>query len=750
MHSRGGRLGALAMALLITVGVATTVVTPAAAAGANVTITATPSTAGSRATVAYGAHATAAGTVREVRMQLPAGSGGRLTTINGTLRTVSPGVIKWVPGKAITARAGARFSIPLYGVTLPTTPGTFTLAASSISTTGRTIFSGTGSLVLRPAVAAAATVVASVPVPGAVTTLTYASTVSSSGTLSRLNLTLPAGAAGRLTTPTGILRTVSTGVISWTPPAPIAVTAGQSVRVTMGNVRLSVFGGRFSLPVTAVSTAGTVLSQASASLSLIAPPAQMAPPVASPVVAITDGCPRSWPSVSEENAQAGSTAWTIAPTATGSELSAYLTATSVACGEQTTLKVSSAGAVDVTAYRMGYYGGTGARAVWSQAAVPAVVQPAPVIDDQLGVSAQEWTPTLTIPITADWTPGTYLIKVSNDSLSTYVPLTVRDDTPTRHAIVLQQATATWQAYNWWGGHSFYTKGAGSGRLSSDRPYAEGQGSGQYLSLERGLVFWLEAAGYDVTYWTNEDLDRLGSQLPDHAATLILPGHDEYYSTNMRAAVQYGISNGVNVVSFGANAVYRKIGYSADRRTWEIDRSGGDLSSRWWGQGDAYSSQALLGAEYVCPVTAGNLATTGGWMFEGLAPGTQMPGFIAGEIDRVKTELYVHPGLEVAYTGVATCRSGTLESTVDVTRYTAPSGAKVFNGSTFAYGCFVGGVCPVNWQVSTVPDASRNAAGRIVANVLNWATGVPAPAGTARTGALPTIRHAKVALPLPHE
>ena len=43
------------------------------------------------------------------------------------------------------------------------------------------------------------------------------------------------------------------------------------------------------------------------------------------------------------------------------------------------------------------------------------------------VSAANWTTTLTIPVTRDWVPGVYLIRIDDGTYATYAPLTVRDD-----------------------------------------------------------------------------------------------------------------------------------------------------------------------------------------------------------------------------------------------------------------------------------------------------------------------------------
>jgi hypothetical protein len=52
---------------------------------------------------------------------------------------------------------------------------------------------------------------------------------------------------------------------------------------------------------------------------------------------------------------------------------------------------------------------------------------------------------------------------------------------------------------------------------------------------------------------------------------------------------------------------------------------------------------------------------------------------------------------------------------------------VFGGSTFAYSCFLIASCPVNWLVGSpqrplvVSDEDAVAVGKVVANVLSWAS-----------------------------
>lgn len=713
------RYVAAAVALLLT-SATLTVATPAAAVVAGVAITGATASNGTT-TLGYRATATRAGTLRYILVSIPPGSGGRITSVNGAVRTISPGVLQWRPSRTLAVAVGTRFSIPLYGVLLPS-GGPWTLSFRAIGTTGVALSAGTGTLI-RPA---DVRITASNPIPGQKTTLTYAGTVGRPGILSSVRMKLPTGVRGTLTSVNGTL-TVSSGYATWRPRSGISVRGGVRLAIPIYGAVLSKYGGIFRLGMTATSSTGVQLMAGTGTLALIAPPAPMPTILAGSFPVRPAGCPTAWPTTAVENAKPGTGAWVI-PTTMNGPLAAYLTKVSATCGTTVDLKVTSGRPVSVVAYRIGYYQGLGGREVWRRDGVPTVVQPAPTIGGTANghplrmASAANWSKTLTIPVDRNWIPGTYLIKVSDGRYAAYVPLTVRDDTGRKHSLLIQQATTTWQAYNWYGGRSFYSSATtGSGRLTFNRPYAEGQGSGQFLPLEQGLIVWAESKGLDVTYWTDNDLDVYGGQLAARAGTIFLPGHDEYYSLRMRASISQAIKRGVNVASFGANATYRRITFTdSTRRYFDLDRyTAGGSSTLWRYLGDAYASQPLLGAEYSCGVYAGNLRTGSSWLFRGIPVGTVVPGFLAGEVDYLWPGLYKHPGLGILAAGSALCRSTGRSTPMHATAYVAPSGARVFNGSTFAYGCFLVRRCPSNLGMPAQSVESRRVVTTMVTNVTNW-------------------------------
>lgn len=569
-------------------------------------------------------------------------------------------------------------------------------------------------------------------------TLTYRSTVTARGTLAQITMGIPRTArTGSLRSSSGTVRlaVAQPHFIVWRPARPIAVTAGMRLAISVAGVY---FGGRgtYRLGLRAVTAAGGVLSAGYGSLVLASKPT---------------ACRASWPSsyIKTENAKAGTAGWQIPAAAyKPAALSAYASRQSAGCGNIVYLKVDarSSNGLRLAVYRVGYYHGVGARKVWVTSSgkfLGGRQSPARILNgtnrvkpDNM-VSVAHWWYNIGIRVDGSYTPGTYLIRI--DDLAghqTFVPLTVLDSTKSRHAYRLQQATTTWQAYNPYGGRSFYSK-IGSARLSFDRPYLDGQGSGQFLSLEYGMVYFMEKQGLDVDYWTDMDLHNHAASLRGRIRTLVLPAHDEYYSLAMRNGLKSAIASRINLVSFGANQAYRQIRPDRSQRAFVVFErwTAWPKSTTWRYRGPSLHEQGIFGAEYGCR-SNGTVTTNRSWMWARVASGTKLSGFANGETD------YVHPARQAPIpTGTKVLTTARLDSCgasgaalrMDIVARTDRSGARVFGGSTFAYGCFAVGNCPTNWRVGgfkgkplVVTAKQAQVVGQMVLNVLSWAnTGVKA-------------------------
>src|SRR5206468_7033158 len=78
-----------------------------------------------------------------------------------------------------------------------------------------------------------------------------------------------------------------------------------------------------------------------------------------------------------------------------------------------------------------------------------------------------------------------------------------------------------------------------------------------FNAEYPMVRFLERNGYDLSYATGVDTDRLGgAPLRTHKAFLSV-GHDEYWSGAQRANVEAARDAGVHLAFFSGNEVYWK-------------------------------------------------------------------------------------------------------------------------------------------------------------------------------------------------
>ena len=474
--------------------------------------------------------------------------------------------------------------------------------------------------------------------------------------------------------------------------------------------------------------AGTTAPSSSSSTTTTAPPTTTVP-------AVHDVYAR-W--VQEENALPGTAEWNVGDLGDEHAVEGFLDTTSAAIGDTVQLFVSThASTFHVEAYRMGWYQGLGGRRVWSSPETPGIAQPQPTVDAQTNMVDTAWQQPLRIDITDDYVPGCYLFKlVSSDGHGRYVPLTVRDDS-SRSALLIMNAVTTWQAYNQWGGYSLYWGRAGTGQsfanrarvVSFDRPY-EVNGAPQFLSIELPLVHLVERLGLDITYATNLDVHRNPSSVLAHKA-LVSPGHDEYYSTPMRGALEHARDQGINLAFLGANAVFRQIRFAdsplgTNRRQIcyksaaedPLSRTSPDLTTVNWRDAPVNRPEnQLMGSQYESnPVQADMIITEpDSWVFAntGLQAGAALPGVVAGEYDRYYPGQGVPDNVEIFAHSPLVCRGKA--SYADMTYYTAPSGAGVIDVGTQA------------WVQSLGPPTQVQAVIDITTNILT--TFGRGPAGT---------------------
>lgn len=73
----------------------------------------------------------------------------------------------------------------------------------------------------------------------------------------------------------------------------------------------------------------------------------------------------------------------------------------------------------------------------------------------------------------------------------------------------------------------------------------------WASYERHFARWAEAEGYDIDFATLHDLDGDVELLNRYHCTIFV-GHDEYWSSRMRDAVDSFVDTGGRVARFAGN------------------------------------------------------------------------------------------------------------------------------------------------------------------------------------------------------
>jgi hypothetical protein len=271
--------------------------------------------------------------------------------------------------------------------------------------------------------------------------------------------------------------------------------------------------------------------------------------------------------IAAENARPGDPSWRIAHPAQG-EIEGYFSAISVSRGQSIALYVRSRDPrYSVAIYRLGWYGGAGARRMSGPIERGAAQQPDPVHDPQTHLVRCEWRDPLPVDVLPEWPTGIYLAKLAGTSSAkeSYAMFVVRDDSR-EGALTYVAPVTTYAAYNDWGGYSLYTSPRAV-EVSFDRPYAMtlGLGAGQLLKWELPWIQTLEREGRDVAYTTDLDLDERPESLLGQRA-ILFGGHDEYWTWAMRDAAEEARDTGVNLAFLGANDAYWQVRLSEDRRT----------------------------------------------------------------------------------------------------------------------------------------------------------------------------------------
>jgi hypothetical protein len=303
-----------------------------------------------------------------------------------------------------------------------------------------------------------------------------------------------------------------------------------------------------------------------------------------------------------------------------------------------------------------------------------------------------WPVTDELATDENWPSGYYLVEgVITDGAAADRAGTayfVLHDSPPRHAsqILVQVPVNTWEAYNAWGGRSLYNFGMERAyKVSFERPFDEQATSPLWWEIQ--VVRFLEREGVDVSYQTDIDTSRDPASLLRHRL-VIVPGHDEYWTLAMRDGFETALAAGTNLAFTGTNDAYWNMRYEDGEHTIFTYKSmydpNPDVSQKTAMFREIGRPECLfIGVQHAdirvldhaLDYTVTDAGAADPWLQgTGLHAGDR----IAGVVGREHDGLTGYPGcLKPGEVALFHYDGGTVDLNADATRYTAPSGARVF-------------------------------------------------------------------------
>jgi hypothetical protein len=229
------------------------------------------------------------------------------------------------------------------------------------------------------------------------------------------------------------------------------------------------------------------------------------------------------------------------------------------------------------------------------------------IPQDCSITGCDWPVALEFEIGADWRSGVYIVRTQcwrdGASADTHDHLLIVRSTGNGNKagrLLLIAATSTWTAYNDWGGSNHYQGFAGPSKnlfsavLSIHRPFARGfvtlppeaprptllqppammtqpryphmewayahgyskkYASAGWASYERHFLRWAEAQGYIVDVISQTDLHFRPEMLSKYRC-VVMVGHDEYWSWEMRDAIDAYVDQGGRIARFAGNFMWQ--------------------------------------------------------------------------------------------------------------------------------------------------------------------------------------------------
>ncbi|MFZ0341880.1 MAG: N,N-dimethylformamidase beta subunit family domain-containing protein [Gaiellaceae bacterium] len=280
-----------------------------------------------------------------------------------------------------------------------------------------------------------------------------------------------------------------------------------------------------------------------------------------------------------------------------------------------------------------------------------------------------------------WPTGLYFVRLHDDEgRSGYAPFVLRphDADLGRARVLVVLPTNTWGAYNFRDAATWYANPDVT-QVDLTRPYLGGVPP-HYRGYDMGFLRWFAGHGKQADFFADDDLESVpsGEELARRYRLIVFSGHEEYVTEHTYDIVQRFQKLGGNLMFLSANNFFYK-----------VEKQGNLMNGRWRWRDLGRPEARMIGAQYLdwyqdvypnrpLTVTGAHRAP---WLFErtGFGNGSRF-GTYGIEIDALSPDS--PEGVEVLAEIPHIFGPG---QTAQMTHYTAPNGAEVFDAGVLNFG-----------------------------------------------------------------
>lgn len=397
------------------------------------------------------------------------------------------------------------------------------------------------------------------------------------------------------------------------------------------------------------------------------------------------------PSVARENQSPGTRAWRLPGPAqyvgglAWGTVRGYPARETVAPGQAQRIYASAPGArwLRIAVFRMGWYRGSGGREVLVSRRLRVRRQPPCTHTHATGLTECHWHAALSFRIPRALPSGVYIAKLGAPTGASDVLFVVTATHPA--PLLAQLPTATYEAYNAWGGDSLYPGGVdrvgvtGTTQgvaVSFQRPYDSVTGAGQFFARDVAMIRFLERHRLPVSYTTSEAVDRQPQRLLGHRALLDF-GHSEYWSGTQVRAFAGAARRGTSLLFLSSDTMAWRIRFArASRHASAADEPAQTII--------AYKERAGLDPDHRNPTGAFGAAAAAltGSRYNGcITPRLPQPGPPTYRLYAWHPTPGLRPRWLFAHTGLTAAASlpGIVGYELDGTGAGTPAGARLVGG-----------------------------------------------------------------------